>query len=897
MRISNAQQAPRWGQMLLASLLVTTALAGAPTVQAQNSQDAPAPQLTVFKDPTASPEARAAELVARMTLEEKAGQLRHAAPAIPRLGVPAYNWWSEGLHGVARAGVATVFPQAIGMAATWDAPLVHDVADVISTEFRAKYVEKRASDGGSAQYRGLTVWSPNINIFRDPRWGRGQETYGEDPRLTADMGMAFVRGLQGDDPVHFKTVATAKHFAVHSGPEADRHRDDIHPSAHDLEDTYLPAFKALVTRAKVESVMCAYNAVDGVPACANTALLQDRLRRDWGFKGHVVSDCAAIADVFQPQSHGYTKTAAEGVAVSIKAGTDLICAEFGPNKSSDIAPILDAVRQGLLSEVDVDQAVRRLFVDRIRLGLFDPVGTGPYSAITAADNDTAAHRDLSLATAKASLVLLKNDGLLPLKAEPARIAVIGPNADSLDALVGNYNGTPSKPVTVLAGLRERFPKAQVTHIEGSGWVGAPMESVPDAVFCAQADCAQAGLKAQSFDGLDLAGAATDLGVTPNASFGWGRPQRQARKTSMRWTGFIKPTETGAYRFLVTGEGGYRVRVDGRVVVDAWTRTANSAPDGEIVLKAGQAHAIVVEATQSGDRGDLRLQWSRPSRGAEAALAAANQADLVVFVGGLTAKLEGEEMSVHAPGFAGGDRTSLDLPAAQQGLLERLHATGKPVVLVLMNGSAMSVNWADAKLPAIVEAWYPGGEGGRAVAGLLAGDFSPSGRLPVTFYRSADQLPPFKDYGMAGRTYRYFAGEVLYPFGYGLSFTRFRYGQPVPDRQKVTAGQVQGVSVDVTNAGGRDGDEVVQLYVSRTAEGAPIRSLQGFQRIHLKAGETRRVRFELAPEALSVVSPQGERRVDPGPVSLWVGGGQPAARPGLAKAAGSEAKFTVVEASR
>jgi beta-glucosidase len=855
---------------------LAVALATAGTAHAQ----APA----AFLDPSLKPKARAAALVSAMTLEEKAGQLKHAAPAIPRLSVPAYNWWSEGLHGVARAGEATVFPQAIGMAATWDAPMIHGVADTIATEFRAKYVEKRAPDGGSAQYRGLTVWSPNINIFRDPRWGRGQETWGEDPHLTAELGVAFATGLQGDDPTYYKTVATAKHFAVHSGPEADRHRDDIHPSRHDLEDTYLPAFKALVMRAKVESVMCAYNAVDGVPACANTPLLAERLRRDWGFSGHVVSDCAAIADVFLPTSHGYVKTAEEAAAVSIKAGTDLFCAEFGADKSSDIGPIVKAVKDGLVTEAQLDQAVRRLFIARLKLGLFDPPERVPYFKITAAQNDTPEHRALSLATAQASMVLLKNDGLLPLKAAPARIAVIGPNADSLDALVGNYNGTPSKPITVLAGLKARFPNARVDFVEGSGWTAAPRETVPDAVL--------KDLKAETFQGLDLAGAAGAAEPARNASFSWGRPQRQARTTSMRWTGTLVPTETGAHRFSVSGEGGYRVIVDGKAVVDAWTRAKDSAPDGEVALTAGKTHAIVVEANQSGDRGDLRLQWSRPSRGAEAAVAAAKDADLVVFVGGLTAKLEGEEMSVRAKGFVGGDRTSLDLPAAQEGLLERLSATGKPVVLVLMNGSALGVNWADAHLPAIVEAWYPGGEGGQAVAGLLAGDFSPAGRLPVTFYRSADQLPPFKDYAMAGRTYRYFQGEALYPFGHGLSYTRFAYGAPVVARASVKAGEVQTVSVDVTNSGARDGDEVVQLYVSRDVAGAPVRALHGFMRVHLKAGETRRVAFKLDGAALSTVAADGARSIAPGPVKLWIGGGQPVSRPGLVKPAGVEAGFTV-----
>ena len=841
-----------------------------------------------FHDTALSAHVRAADLVGRMTLAEKAGQLRHAAPAIPRLGVPAYNWWSEGLHGVARAGEATVFPQAIGLAATWEKALVGEVADVISTEFRAKHLERVGPDGSSGQYRGLTVWSPNINIFRDPRWGRGQETYGEDPHLTAELGVVFVRGLQGGDLDHLKTLATAKHFAVHSGPEADRHREDVHPSAHDLEDTYLPAFRTLVTRGQAQAVMCAYNAVDGVPACANTPLLQ-RLRKDWGFSGHVVSDCAAIADVFEPRAHGYVKTPAQAVAVSLKAGTDLICGEFGPDKSVDVAPILTAVRDGLLSEQDIDRAAHRLFEARIRLGLFDPPKQRRFAEITAADNDTPAHRQVALRAAQASMVLLKNDGLLPLKAAPARIAVIGPNADSLDALVGNYNGTPSKPITVLAGLRERFPKAEIRHVEGVGLIGPPTERALDAAFCLDAACGRPGLTVEEFAGLDLAGPPIRTGTDANVAFAWGRPTRAARQTSIRWTGLLRPSQSGPFKFAISGEGGHRILVDGQRVVDAWAAPADPAA---VDLVAGRTYAITVEIRQDGSRGDQRLLWSLPSDNDAAALSAAKSADLVVFVGGLTAKLEGEEMSVHAPGFSGGDRTSLDLPAPQHQLLQRLHALGKPVVLVLMNGGALGVNWADANLPAIVEAWYPGGEGGRAVAGLLAGDFSPAGRLPVTFYRSADQLPPFKDYAMAGRTYRYFGGEALYPFGHGLSFTRFQYGEAVASRAVLAAGQSLTVSARVANVGDRDGDEVVQLYVSRKADGAPIRALQGFQRIALRRGEARTITFELDARALSGVDPSGRRGVEPGPVDIWIGGGQPVSRPGLTQAPGAATRVEI-----
>jgi beta-glucosidase len=837
--------------------------------------------------PAASAEQRAATLVAQMTLEEKAGQIQHRAAAIPRLGIPGYNWWNEGLHGVARTGEATVFPQAIGMAASWDPRLIRDIADTTATEFRAKYLARRRPDGSIAGGPGLTVWSPNVNIFRDPRWGRGQETWGEDPFLTSRMGAAFIRGLQGDDPEHPKTVATVKHFAVHSGPEPDRHSFDARPSPHDAVDTYLPAFHTAVTEARAQAVMCAYNAIDGVPACANPHYLKDILRNEWKFDGHVVSDCAAIADIHMPKKHGYVNTPEEAAALSIKAGTDLFCSS-GAKDTADPAVTVRAVRQGLVAESDLDEAVRRLMVARLRLGLLDAPGQGPFAGITAKDFDTPAHRALSTRAARQSMVLLKNNGLLPFKSAPARIAVIGPNADSVDSLVGNYNGTPSQPITVLAGIKARFAASQVTYVEGTGWVGPPLEDIPDAAFCADAACTQPGLKAEEFKGTRLAGAPAAVRSQANASVAWGTPTREERETSIRWTGYIRPGDSGPHSFRYSGENGYRIWVDDKLIADVWD-IAWPTSDTDIQLDANRVYKIRVEAMQKGARGDHRLQWSRPSSSDALALKAANDADVVIFVGGLTARFEGEAMSVKAPGFAGGDRTTLDLPAPQQKLLERLHASGKPVVLVLMNGSAMSVNWADANLPAIVEAWYPGGEGGQAVAELLAGDFSPAGRLPVTFYKSADQLPPFADYGMKGRTYRYFAGEPLYPFGYGLSYTSFAYGKPKVSRASVKAGDAVALSVDVRNSGSRDSDEVVQLYVSRKADGAPIRSLKRFQRIHLKAGETRKVNFEVDAQAMSIVDAKGTRVVPPGTVELWVGGGQPG---GAKPSAGAAAQLTV-----
>lgn len=852
-----------------------------------------------FRDPSLSVEQRAKDLVGRMTLEEKAHQLGHTAPAIPRLGVPEYNWWNEGLHGVARAGVATVFPQAIGLAATWDTDLIHRTAEVISTEFRAKYVEHVRPNGGTDWYRGLTVWSPNVNIFRDPRWGRGQETYGEDPYLTSQIGIAFVKGLQGDDPRYLKTVATPKHFAVHSGPESNRHKEDVHPSAHDLHDTYLPAFRATVMEGKAESVMCAYNAVNGVPACASDELMQKYLRDSWGFKGFVVTDCGAAANIFREDSLHYKKSAAEGVAAGFKAGMDLICGDYRNRMSTEAEGIVRAVNDGLLPQAVIDQSLQRLFEARIRLGLFDPADRVSYSKITASDNDTAEHRQVALEAAKASLVLLKNaDGFLPLKKVPATIAVVGPNAHSVDALVGNYNGTPSRPVTVLDGIRTRFPQAKVIHAEGTGLIGPVTARVPDEVFCIDADCKARGVKAEHFGpspGMPaLDGAPASTQTDRSVSIVW---KDQPRQGAIRWTGSIVVPESGEYRFGFVSHGGARIWVNDRQIVDDWTwHDAPSITTGAVALEANRTYPIKVEAFQFGSQGDQYLVWSLPSQRGDDAVEAARAADLVVFVGGLSARVEGEEMRVDAPGFAGGDRTSIDLAGPQQRLLERVHAMGKPVVLVLMNGSALSVNWADQHVGAIVEAWYPGGEGGTALASLLAGDFSPAGRLPVTFYKSADQLPAFNDYTMAGRTYRYFRGEPLYAFGHGLSYTTFAYGNARVSRSQVKARDEVIVSVDVTNTGKMASDEVVQLYLSHDGvKSAPIRSLQGFRRIPLQPGQKKTVQFALRDRALSIVDEQGVRRVQPGTVNVWLGGGQPAPR-STQRVAGISTQFKIADSA-
>ncbi|AQR63358.1 glucan 1,4-alpha-glucosidase [Brevundimonas sp. LM2] len=838
-----------------------------------------------YQDLSLSAQVRAADLVSRLTLEEKAAQLVNDATAVPRLGIREYNWWNEGLHGVAGAGEATVFPQAIGMAATWNAPLIGQVAEIISTEFRAKHVESRHRFGGSDWFAGLTVWSPNINIFRDPRWGRGQETYGEDPHLTSRLGVAFVRGLEVTEGDYVRTIATPKHYAVHSGPEPSRHRDNILPSARDLHETYLPAFRATIMEGGAGSIMCAYNAIDGAPACANAPLLRDVLRRDWGFQGYVVSDCDAVANIYRAHEHGYTETPEQGVAVAFRAGMDLICG--GPEES---VHILGAIRQGLMTEAELDVALERLFTARFRLGQFDPPAQ-VFPAITPADNDTEAHRAVALRVAEESLVLLRNqDGLLPLKAAPRRIAVIGPNGDSVEPLVGNYNGSPSHPVTLADGLRRRFPEAQVTVVEGSGLIDPALAPVPEALLCVDRACAAPGLTATRFASATMEGDPVSTGVSANAAERW---QGEQRSGATRWTGFLTPTESGEHRFRYVANGGYRIWIDDALVVDAWNVDWRPAiATGAASLEAGRAYAIRVEAFQRQDQGDERLMWSTPAdAGLQAAVAAARDAEVVIFAAGLTHEVEGEEMRVQVPGFLGGDRTRIDLPAAQQRLLEAVTATGTPVVLVLMNGSALSVEWADRTLPAIVEAWYPGGQGGDAIARLIAGDFSPAGRLPVTVYRSVEDLPAFGDYGMDNRTYRYFRGEPLYPFGYGLSYSSFAYAAPRVSDTTVRPDQAVTVSVDVTNTGAMAADEVVQLYLSHPGvPDAPIRTLAGFERVHLAQGETRRVRFTLDPRALSLVGADGVRRVAPGPVSVWVGGGQPGTRPGLTPAAGARTEL-------
>ncbi len=690
-----------------------------------------------YENESLSFEKRAADLVSKMTIEEKVSQLVFNASPVSRLGIPSYNWWNEALHGVARAGVATVFPQAIALAATFDEDLVHDVADIISTEGRAKYHEfQREGDRGI--YKGLTFWSPNINIFRDPRWGRGHETYGEDPYLTGRLGVAFIKGLQGDDDKYLKAAACAKHYAVHSGPENERHEFNAVVSQKDLRETYLPAFKDCVKEAGVESVMGAYNRTNDEPCCGSKTLLQEILRDEWGFKGHVVSDCWAVCDFHK--HHMVTKTAPESAALALANGCDLNCGNTFPN-------LLLALEEGLITESIIDKAVFRLMVTRMKLGMFDKCDNVPYDSIPYEKNDCEEHRRFNRNVSQKTMVLLKNeDNLLPVSRDRIKsIAVIGPNADSRTALEGNYCGTASRYVTVLEGIRNAVSnEARVYYAQGCH----------------------------------------------------------------------------LYRDKVEGLGEEKERF---------------------------AEAV----------------------------SAAKKADLTVICLGLDASIEGEEGDASNE-YASGDKRDLKLPGLQQQLLEAVNDVGKPVVLVLLSGSALAVKWADENVAAIIQAWYPGAEGGNAVASLIFGDISPSGRLPVTFYNSTEELPDFKDYSMKNRTYRYMEKAALYPFGYGLSFTSFEYSDISINKKRIKPGENIECSIKLSNTGKMESEETVQLYLEdiEASVSVPAWSLLGVKKVLLKPGAKKLVEFNVTPRQMALIDNDGKAVIEPGMFRIYIGGSQP-----------------------
>jgi beta-glucosidase len=851
--------------LLLAAPLAATAQPGTlPAVPLNPPPNAP------WFNTSLPAEQRAEALVSQMTLEEKGQQMVNRANAIPRLGVPAYNWWSEALHGAVIRSHATVFPEPVGLAATFDPALIHDMATVISTEARVEYnIELRQS-----QYAGLDFWSPNINIFRDPRWGRGQETYGEDPFLTSQFGVAFVTGLQGDDPHYIKVIATPKHYVVHSGPEPARHSMDVTVSRHDEEDTYLPAFRAAIVEGKAGSIMCAYNRINGQPACANDFLLTDTLRDAWNFKGYMTSDCGAIRDIYE--GHHFTDSLVAAAAVSLKHGVDTDCADFGEGPVAGAKAYSDAVQQGLVPQAVMDRSLTRLFTARIRLGMFDPPEMVPWSKLPDSELDSEAHRALALRAARESMVLLKNDGLLPLKKTVKRIAVVGPLADQVPVLLGNYNNQPSRAVTALAGIKAAFPDAEITYVPGTNFLRL-LDPVPTSAL--EAPDGRMGVKGEYFASSDLSGTALVTKIYPQLDFAV-RGRRAAPDApdahSARFTGTLTPDESGIYE-IGLATPNTKLWLDDKLVVDNTTNqdTQRGPKTEEMTLRKGQAYRLRIEQTPS--RGTpVRLVWRHIIAAPQAdAIKAAKNADVVIAVVGITSQLEGEEMNVNLPGFKGGDRTSLDLPKEEQDLLKAVKATGKRLAVVLMNGSALSVNWAAKNADAILDAWYPGEEGGTAIGQTLSGDNNPAGRLAVTFYAGVDQLPPFEDYSMANRTYRYFKGKPLYPFGYGLSYTSFAYKGLSLSAAQLQAGGNLGVDVTVKNTGKRVGDEVAQLYLSfPKVPGMPIRALRGIKRVTLQPSESRKVHFDLSPRDLSSVTQAGDRIVAPGVYTLAVGGGQP-----------------------
>ncbi|QGZ38631.1 beta-glucosidase [Pseudoduganella flava] len=839
-----------------------------------------------WRDTSLTPEQRAQDLVARMTLPEKAAQMQNGAPPLERLGLKGYDWWNEVLHGVARAGHATVFPQAIGLAATWNTALVEQVADAIAVEGRANFnAALRRDAGGTRRYFGVNYWTPNINIYRDPRWGRGQETYGEDPHLTGRIGMAFIRGIQGTETMPYKGVATPKHFAVHSDPEPARHSFNVDVAPFDLEDTYLPAFRNAIVDAHAYSLMCAYNAVDGTPMCAHP-LLENLVRRDWGFNGFIVSDCDSVRDLVT--GHKTAPDIAHAAATAVKAGTDLVC-------GNSYLGLPDAVAHGLITEREIDTSLTRLMAARIRMGLLDGSAWDrvPYDAI-----NSAAHRALALRAAEESVVLLKNErAVLPL-GPGKRIAVIGPNAALLQSLEGNYHGSMVHPVLPVDALRQAFGAARVAYAAGAPLIDGMRLPVPASYLRVAAGSIEQGLKGEYFANLDFAGTPQLTRTDPviNFNFEHNAPAGfTPRGFSVRWTGVLVPPRPGTYeigfRMIVPRDRplpNIKVWIDDELVVTperAGIGVGNTAVCVagncqqkmnriELAFADTRPRRVRIDYVRTENDRASAFEWVPPRDALiDDAVAAARNSDVVVAFAGLSPDLEGEEMKVDYPGFRAGDRTALALPDAQRRMLEAVKRTGKPLVVVYLTGGPISDPWVEANADAIVHAAYPGEAGGAALARILKGDVSPAGRLPYTIHRSADDLPPFDDYTMRGRTYRYFNGPVLHPFGQGLTYTSFRYDAPVLSAARIKAGEPVLATVTVRNTGKRDSDEVVQLYLAKPGDRAnPV--LAGFTRVHVKAGAARTVTLELDARTLSQVDDAGNRKVRAGDYVVYAGGGQP-----------------------
>jgi beta-glucosidase len=828
-----------------------------------------------FRNTALTFEQRVNDLVGRLTLEEKVAQMLNSAPAIPRLGIPAYDWWNEVLHGVARTPFnVTVYPQAIAMAATFDTNSLYRMADFSALEGRA--IQNKAIGMGRTgdRYLGLTYWTPNINIFRDPRWGRGQETYGEDPYLTATLAASFVKGLQGDDPKYLKAAACAKHYAVHSGPESLRHVFNADVSAYELWDTYLPAFKKLVVDAKVAGVMCAYNAFRTEPCCGSDLLMVDILRNQWHFTGYVTSDCGGIDDFVK--NHKTHANAEEASADAVIHGTDIECG------NNAYKTLVQAVKDGRISEKQIDVSVKRLFMIRFRLGMFDPPEMVRYAQTPVSVLESPEHQEHALKMARQSIVLLRNENkTLPLSKTLKKIVVLGPNADNSISVLGNYNGTPSSTVTLLQGIKDKVGKsAEVIYEKATGFTNDTVLAYADIGRQCSFGGRQ-GFKAEYFNNKELGGDADVTRTEERLNHSWQENETvtgniRAFNFSARYTTDFKADEDGSITFELEGDDGYRFRINDKEVLSTWTRNRPGAQTCRLQTKKDSVYRLVIEYRQGEGKATIKLNAGNYVRTDFAALTRRiRDADVIVFAGGISPQLEGEEMRVNDAGFSGGDRTSILLPRVQTELMKALRETGKPIVFVMMTGSAIATPWESEHIPAIVNAWYGGQSAGTAIADVLFGDYNPAGRLPVTFYKSDQDLPDFADYSMENRTYRYFKGQAQYGFGYGLSYTTFRYDQmSIP--ATVKKGDAVVVSFRVTNTGAMDGEEVVQLYVShpRVLAKAPLKALKGFTRIALKAGQSRMVNFRLTAEDLSLISSEGVTIQPGGTVVLSAGGSQP-----------------------
>ncbi len=823
-----------------------------------------------YKNLNLSFEQRAKGLVKLMTFQEKVSQMMHSAQPIERLGVPYYNWMNESLHGVANLEkFMTVFPQSIGMGASFDKECLFRVAAAISDEARAAhhngYLNKE-----DRYLSGLTFWSPNINLIRDPRWGRGQESYSEDPFLLGKMGVQFIKGLQGDDPKYLKVISTAKHYVIHSGPEPERHEFNATPSERDFWESYMPHFIDAVRDGHVYSIMCAYNRYDGESCCGSNYLLDQLLRTRFGFQGYVVSDCGSIRNIYE--DHKIKNTPEEAAALALKSGVDLNC-------GSVYKHLPEAFDQHLVTAAEIDTAVYRLMLARIKLGMFDPPGMVPYSKIPEEVIDSKEHKALALEMARKSIVLLKNENnALPLDKAVQKIAVIGPNAANETVLLGNYNGTPSNPVSALTGLKNKLPDAEILYSKGCEYVNAPdlMNLLPSSMLYTDPGLSQKGITVAYYDNKEFKGdpvvERTEQFIFLTSEFGPPFKDLEENDFSVKWAGYLDVRETARYRFIMEAPEKCRVYLNGDLILDCSEKNSTS----EIELKKGSLQKLEIELVADTEEFDgsmfLRVNADDLERNA---LQAAEEADIVVMTMGISPEIEGEELGIDLPGFSGGDRVKIELPKVQQGLIKQISKLNKPVILVLMGGNAFALPEESKICDAILEAWYPGQSGGSAIADVLFGDYNPAGRLPVTFYKSTDDMPDFRNYDMEGRTYRFFKGKPLYPFGFGLSYTTFSYDNfMIPE--SIKAGEYLPLSVEVKNTGNVAGDEVVQVYVKdvEASVRTPVQSLQGFQRIHLEPGERKTIEFNLSPRQLALLNDNLHWMVEPGEFIISVGGGQP-----------------------